>query len=343
MRAAALVRPSTIETVEVVAPIAGPGEVLIAVRSVGVCGSDVHFYVDGQIGESVASLPYVLGHEFAGEVVALGPGTSGPPIGTRVAIDPAVPCGKCRTCLRGDINCCPDVRFPGSPPIQGALCEYYSHPAELCVPIPQDLSYDQGAMLEPLGVAIHAMCLADVQPGETVAILGAGPIGLLLLQLALAANASAVYLTEPIEARRGLAETLCASAVCDPANSDVADWISEGTSGAGVDIVLEAAWGGDAVSEAVSIVRPKGRVVLVGIPRDDVCAFPAALARRKELTVKLSRRMLADLPDALDLVVQGQVQLEPLISHHFGLDEADRAFQLVADLDDGVIKAVVRI
>lgn len=343
MQAAALVAPRLIEIVEVAKPLVGPGEVLIAVRSVGVCGSDVHFYLDGHIGEAVAPYPYVLGHEFAGEVAEVGPGVLEPSVGSRVAVDPSIPCKTCPTCRAGNVHCCPKVLFPGSPPVQGALLEYYKHPAHLCVPLPDDVSYDQGALLEPLGVALHALRLAETQPGERIAILGAGPIGLLLLQLVLHNGAAAVYVSDPVAPRREMAEKLGATAVCNPTDADLESWIHEHTEGYGADVVFEAAWGGEAVGDAVRAARPKGRIILVGIPTDDVCSIPASAARRKELDLLFSRRMKATYAQAVELVSTGVVQLDPLITHRFDLCSTNLAFRMVAGLADGVIKAVVNI
>jgi L-iditol 2-dehydrogenase len=328
---------------EIPPPEPGPDEALIRVRAVGVCGSDVHYYADGRIGSDVPQFPFVLGHEFAGEIAALGPGVAGPPIGTRVAVDPAIPCGHCEVCLEGNPNCCPTVRFPSSPPKPGALCEWYAHPAHLCVPLPDSLDFVDGVMLEPLGVSIHALALARIRPGDTVAVLGAGPIGLLILQLALHANASVVYVSEPVAERRALATGFGASAVCDPGASDPAVWLLDETSGRGVDVVLEAAWGAEAVDQAVRMARYAGRVVLVGIPREDHVAFSANTARRKGLTLLMSRRMKHVYPRAIALVEHGLVDVRTLVTHRFPLEQAGEAFELVASLRDGVVKAIIEV
>jgi len=316
---------------------------LVRIRAVGVCGSDVHYYVDGRIGDNEAPSPFVLGHEGAGEIAALGAGVEGPPVGTRVAVDPAMPCGHCEVCLEGNPNCCPDVRFASTPPFPGMLSEWYVHPAHLCTPLPAALDFADGAMLEPLGVVVHAMTLARVRPGDTVAVLGAGPIGLLVLQLALHSGATAVYLSEPIPARRALAAELGASAVCDPGAGDPAAWLSEQTNGRGVDVAIEAAWGGEAVGQAVRMARHAGRVVLVGIPRDDWVTFPAGAARRKGLTILMSRRMKHVYPRAIALVERGVVDVRALISHRFPLERTAEAFELVASVQDGVVKAMIEV
>jgi L-iditol 2-dehydrogenase len=343
MKAMRLHAPRDMRLDDVPAPEPGPGQALVRVRAVGVCGSDVHYYVDGCIGETVAPYPFVLGHECAGEVAALGPGVEAPPVGTRVAVDPAIPCGRCEVCLEGNPNCCPNVRFPSTPPVPGVLSEWYVHPAHLCIPLPDALDFADGAMLEPLGVVVHAITLAKVCPGDTVAVLGAGPIGLLALQLALGSGAGAVYLSESISARRALATRLGASAVCDPADGDPVDWLLDRTGGRGVDVAIEAAWGGEAVGQAVRMARHAGRVVLVGIPRDDCVTFPASVARRKGLTILMSRRMKHVYPRAMRLVERGVVDARALITHRFPLERAAEAFELVASLRDGVVKAMIEL
>lgn len=343
MKAMRLFGPRDMRVDEIPTPKPGPGEALIRVRAVGVCGSDVHYYLDGHIGDAVAEFPFTMGHEFSGEVAALGPGADGPLVGTRVAVDPAIPCMECETCLEGNPNCCPNVRFPGSAPIQGSLSEYYVHPAELCVPLPDSLDFVDGAMLEPLGVVVHALTLAKIRPGDAVAVVGAGPIGLMVAQVAVASATAAVYVSEPIPNRRQLAATIGATAVCDPKNEDPVAFVMRQTGGRGVDIAIETAWGGEAVGQAVRMARPAGKVILVGIPREDVVSFPAGAARRKGLSILMSRRMKFVYPRAMSLVERGVVDLKQFLTHRFPFDRAAEAFELVATLSDGVVKAMVEL
>jgi len=343
MQSMRLHAPRDMRLDDVPAPEPGPGEALIRVRAVGVCGSDVHYFVDGHIGATQAPYPFVLGHEGAGEIAALGPGVEGPPVGTRVAIDPAIPCGRCEVCLEGNPNCCPDVRFPSTPPLPGMLSEWFVHPARLCIPLPEALDFTAGAMLEPLGVVVHALALARLRPADTVAILGAGPIGVLAMQLALNSGAGAVTVSEPIPERRALAAELGATAVCDPSAVDPADWLSDQTGGRGVDVAIEAAWGGAAVEQAVCMARHAGKVVLVGIPRDDRVTYPANVARRKGLTILMSRRMKHVYPRAMALIERRVVDVRAVVTHRFPLARAAQAFELVASLQDGVVKAMVEL
>lgn len=343
MEAMRLCAPRDMRLEEIPRPEPGPGEVLVRIRAVGVCGSDVHYYIDGRIGDDVPLFPYILGHECAGEIAALGPGVEGPLVGTRVAVDPAISCERCEVCLDGNPNCCPNVRFPASPPVQGVLREWYAHPSHLCIPLPDTLDFADGAMLEPLGVGIHAVMLAKIRPGDAIAVLGAGPIGLLVLQLALRSGASAVYVSEPVPERRALAAELDASGVCDPGAGDPADWMLEQTRGRGVDVAIEAAWGGEAVGQAVRMARPGGKVVLVGIPREDIVTFPASAARHKGLTIRMSRRMKHVYPRAIALVERGLIDVRTLITHRFPLERAAEAFELVASLQEGVVKAMIEV
>jgi L-iditol 2-dehydrogenase len=335
--------PSEIRLDEIERPIPRAGEALIRVRAVGVCGSDIHVYKAGGVDGTQTMTPLVLGHEFAGEILALGPGTTGPTVGTRVAVDPAIPCGRCETCLDGNINCCPNVQFPSTPPLQGALAEYVVHPAHLCETLPSALSFADGAMLEPLGVAIHALSLARINPGDTVAVLGAGPIGLLCIQLALVSGAHSVYASEPIPERRTMAAAAGATAVCDSASIDPEGWLHEQTDGRGVDVVIEAAWGDQAVAHAVGMAKPAGRVVLVGISSRGITDFPAAPARRKGLTLLVSRRMQVVYPRAIALVERGRIDVRTLVTHRFPLEQTPEAFSLVAAIADGVGKAMIDI
>lgn len=343
MKAIRLHGPLEMRLDEIERPIPKPGEALIRVRAVGVCGSDIHVYKAGGVDGTQTTTPLILGHEFAGEIVALGPRTTEPAVGTRVAIDPAISCGQCETCLDGNINCCPNVQFPSTPPLQGALAECVVHPANLCEPLPSALSFADGAMLEPLGVAIHALSLARINPGDTVAVLGAGPIGLLCIQLALVSGAHSVYASEPIPERRAMAGSAGAIAVCDSTSIDPIAWVHEQTDGRGVDVVIEAAWGDQAVVHAVGMAKPAGRVVLVGISNRGITDFPAAPARRKGLTILVSRRMQVVYPHAIALVEQGRIDVRTLVTHCFPLEQTPEAFSLVAAIADGVGKAMIDI
>ncbi len=325
-------------------PPPGPGEVLIRVTAAGICGSDLHAYDHARIGDTQVSSPLVLGHEFAGAVEQCGDDAfagDGRPLlaGLRVAVDPATPCGKCDMCLKGDPHICRALHFCGLAPDDGCFREKLVSPARSCFILPPGISDEEGAMLEPLGVAMHAVDLCRITPGETAALYGAGPIGLLMLQLLRNAGASSVYVVEPLPWRLSLAGRFGGIPV-DPAVDAVAEIMSK-TGGRGVDCSVEAAWGDSSVQNAVESTVPGGRVVLVGIPADNRLSLDHATARRKELSLLFSRRMKHTYPGAIRLVEKKEVELQSLVTHRFPLNELPAAFALNARYDEGVVKVII--
>ncbi len=331
-------------------PAPASGEVLIQIDAVGICGSDLHMYETGGIGGRIADNPFRMGHEFAGTVVAIGPNAmteSGHTLepGQRVAVEPAMPCGHCENCREGNPNLCPDHEFFGVPPDDGAFCEQLLVPAKNCFVLPDHISGEAGAVLEPLGVAIHAVDLGKIRPGDSVAIFGAGPIGLLILSVAQVSGASPIYLFDPLPERRAKALELGATAAFDvlPENRDTLAPLHTATRNRGVDVVFEAADAGRSVELGFEAARSGGRAVLVGIPAHDRTEFGHSVPRRKGLTVRFARRMKHTYPRAIALydhpLMQGVV--DGLISHRFQLEGTARAFDLVMNYRDGVIKAIV--
>jgi L-iditol 2-dehydrogenase len=301
-------------------PGARPGECLVRVEAVGVCGSDLHWYEDGGIGDSRLVDPLVIGHEFAGVV------EDGPLTGRRVAVDPAIPCGRCELCREGHPNLCPNVVFAGHGSSDGGLRQYLSWPTDRLHALPDALDGVAGALLEPLGVAIHALDLGHVAVGARVAIVGCGPIGLLLGQVATAAGASVVLAVDPLEHRRAAAARAGAEAAIAPEAIDA--W-----EGPEVDMAFEAAGTDAAVDLALRAARPGARVVLVGIPSGDQTTFSASIARRKGITLVLVRRMKEVYPRALRLVESGAVDVQSLVTHRFPLERVGDAFEVAAARD----------
>lgn len=288
---------------------AGADDRLVEVTSVGVCGSDLHWFTEGGIGDAVLDRPLVLGHEMAGVI------RGGPDDGTRVAIDPAIPCGACEPCADGHPNLCPNVVFAGHGTCDGGLRQFMVWPAHRLHPLPDGLSDDDGALLEPLGVALHAMDLSHLRMASTVAVVGCGPIGLLLIQLARRHGATRVLAAEPLPHRMAAATAFGA----EPADgSDTAD------------VVFEVSGSDAAVDTALRLARPGARVVLVGIPDGDRTSFRAGPARRKGLTLVMVRRMGEVYPRAIDLAARGLVDLAPLVSDVFPLGEVTAAMATAA-------------
>jgi L-iditol 2-dehydrogenase len=323
----------------------GNGQVLLRMAATGLCGSDLHSYQDACIGDTLMASPLIVGHEFSGVVVDAGSeavdGCFQPLFpGTRVAVDPAQPCQACELCLEGNPNLCRRMRFCGNYPDSGCLCQWLHMPASCCFPVPDAIDDARAAMLEPLGVALHAVDLAHLRTASCVAILGAGPIGLLILQVAGLAGAHPIFIADKFSWRLEAARRYGAIPV-DFEAEDGTRVILERTRGLGADVVFEAAWGGEAIAQAAEIARPGSRVVLVGIPSDDRLAMKHSTARRKGLSFIMCRRMKHTYPRAIRLVEQRLVDVDGLISHRFPLPRADAAMRLNADYQDGVIKVIV--
>jgi len=285
-------------------PEPADGEVLVRVSAVGLCGSDRHWFLEGGIGDAVLDRPLVLGHEVVGTIV------SGARAGERVALDPAVPCGRCSLCLAGNPHLCLELRFAGHGSADGALRTCLAWPERLAYALPDGLSDAEGSLLEPLGVALHALDLGKARPWSTAGVFGCGPLGLLLVQALRAAAVETIVASDPLPHRAEAAVALGAT-----------------LEGREVDVAFEAAGDDGALADAIAAVRPGGRVVLVGIPEGDRTSFTASTARRKGLTLLICRRMKpADLPRAIRLAEAGEVELGGLVSGRYALSEWHDAF-----------------
>jgi L-iditol 2-dehydrogenase len=303
---------------------AGPDDVRVQVAAVGLCGSDLHWYNEAAIGDARLDHPLVLGHEFSGRLDD----------GRLVAADPCIACGTCAQCRSDREHLCMNTRFAGHSNTDGALRSSVAWPARLLRPLPESISDEEGALLEPLGVALHAMDVARVGRGERASVHGCGPIGLLIVQLLRLAGASAIIASEPLAHRRAAAVALGAT------DSTAADGEPPGR-GDAVDVAFDAAGTDDALADAVAWAAPGGRVVLVGIPEDDRTTFRAGVARRKELSLLFCRRMRStDLDRAILLAADGRVDLGGLITDRFPLGDTVGAFAALAARTG--IKVIVR-
>jgi L-iditol 2-dehydrogenase len=323
------------------------GEVLVRVSAVGICGSDLHAYQDGRIGEAQVETPLTLGHEFAGLVEECGgDALDGNGVllhaGMRVAVDPATPCLSCEMCARGHPNLCTSLHFCGLYPDEGCLRERVVVSSRNCFPLPDSIDDATGALLEPLGVAMHAVRLAKLGKGTSIAILGAGPIGLLILKVAKLAGADPLFVTEPLPWRLALAERFGGVPIRAERMGPVKALLGA-TGGRGVDVAIEAAWADETVQQAAEVTVPGGRVVLVGIPSDDRLFLKHSTARRKGLTLLLSRRMKHTYPEAIRRVEAGEIDLTGLVTHTFPLAQAPEAFALNEAYADGVVKVIVAV
>jgi len=300
-------------------------ETLIQVTAVGICGSDVHWYEHGGIGDETVTEPLVLGHEFAGVVA------EGNQKGQPVSVDPAIPCWKCNFCHLGHPNFCQNLRFAGHGNQDGALREFMPWPTDNLYEIPASMTPNEGAMLEPLGVAIHATDLGKLKAGMRIGVYGCGPIGLLIIQLARIMGAVQIIATDEHKHRLEAAESFGATQTFLAQNTNEIAGIMSATDSVGVDVAIEAAGENEAVETAIETVKYGGRVVLVGIPQQDRTNFRASAARRKGLTIKLSRRMKLTYPRAISLVENGLIDVKSIVSHEFPLAEYEQAFKIAQD------------
>jgi L-iditol 2-dehydrogenase len=298
-------------------PVPGTGEKLVRVKAVGVCGSDLHWFGEGSIGDAQLEHPLVLGHEFAGVTDD----------GQRVAIDPAIPCGHCEFCQHGHPNLCANLIFAGHGKTDGALRECLVWNEKSLFPIPDMISDADGAMLEPVGVAIHTVDLGKLKAGMTVGVFGCGPIGLLIIQMARLSGAATILATDKLPHRVDAAKSFGAThAFLAEEGRELAE-ILAATNQRGVDLAFEAAGTQEAVDMAFAAVVTGGKVLLAGIPDEDRTSFSASVARRKGLTIKLVRRMKHTYPRAIELVSKGLVDVRSIVTHRFPLEQALEAFR----------------
>ncbi|MCB0163427.1 MAG: alcohol dehydrogenase catalytic domain-containing protein [Anaerolineae bacterium] len=325
----------------------GPGDVLLRITAVGICGSDLHSYKDGRIGDNVLESPLIMGHEFAGIVEAIGDDPMGgdfKPLmpGMRVAVDPAQPCWRCEMCEQGHPNLCHHLHFCGSYPDDGSLAQWMHMPARTCFPVPDTIDDAGAALLEPLGIAVHAVDLAKIKVANSVAILGAGCIGLSVLQMAKLSGAQPIFISDKFPWRLKIAEELGAIPInCDEV--DPVQAVLEATGGHGVDVAIEAAWADHSVQQSAEMVRLGGRLVIVGISESDQLVMKHSTVRRKGLTIRIARRMKHTYPRSIQLLNSGAVDLNRLISHRFPLEQTPEAFAMNTAYEDEVVKIIVDV
>lgn len=341
MKAVKWFGPRDMRVVDVEKPRPKPHEALIRIESIGVCGSDLHYFEDGRIGETVITSPLVLGHEFAGIVEEVGADADPGLVGRRVAVEPSIPCGECEWCRTGHYNVCERLFFPGGPPYDGVLCEYTAYHAGFCFPTPESMTAPEAAMMEPLAVAVHTVELAQVKPGETAAILGLGPIGLLTAQVAKRAGVAVLYGTDLLDYRVDAGERYGVDTAFNAGTHDTVETILRETKGRGVDIAFDCARSSETPSLACHVARPAGRCILTGISGAEYDPLPVCVARRKELNVQWCRRFRHNFPEAIALTAEGKVDVQSLITHSFPLERTQEAFELVSGFGDKVLKVSI--
>lgn len=316
-------------------------DVLIRMKVIGVCGSDVHYYKSGKIGSQVVRYPFPVGHEGAGEVVKVGPKVQRVKPGDRIAIEPAMPCWKCDQCKAGRPHTCRKLKFLGCPgQADGCLSEYIIMPETSCFPIPEQMSYDEAAISEPLAIGLYAVNGSIPMEGAKVGILGFGPIGMSVLLPAIAKGASKVYVTDKIDERLELARRNGAVYAGNPDKQDVVQEIVAGEPEM-LDVVFECCGQQEAVDQAIDLLKPGGKLMIIGIPEFDRWSFPVDKMRHKEVTVQNVRRQNETLDETLEMIAKQRVDVNPMATHRFSFDDTKAAFDLVSEYKDGVMKAMI--
>jgi L-iditol 2-dehydrogenase len=341
MLVAELIAPRQFQLVDRAPAEPGPGEIQVRVTAIGVCGSDLHSYAEGAVGDSPCAYPQVLGHEPAGTVVKVGRGVTGFAPGDRAALEPAVYCYHCEFCMSGHHNVCANIRFLSTPGIPGFFREFVNLPPECVLPIPREMSFGLAAVAEPLAIAIHSMKFAQIALGETVAVLGAGPIGLLTIVCAKLAGAGRIIAVDPVAHRREFAKLMGADAVIDPNAVEPAAEIRQATGNRGVDCVLDCAAKEHTTNDAIRAVRNARRVVITGIHSATHVPFEVSPMRRKELTIFNVRRSNNETHAALEMISARPGLFEPLLTHTRKLDKIEDAFQIAEHYTDGVGKMII--
>ncbi len=343
MKAAALTGLRKAEIVDRPKPSPGAGEVLIRVTHVGICGSDVHYWSKGRIGDAVVPHPYVVGHEVSGVVEELGSGIeeSGLEPGMQVAVEPGIPCGQCPACMDGMPHCCPHVRFFGTPPVEGAFCEFVCSVPRCLEPLPDGISLEAASVVEPLGVGVHAVNISTLKPGMKAGVFGTGPVGLMTLQTARAGGATPLYATDIRESRLEAARSMGAEKAVNAEEEDAAGIILRETGG--LDVAFEAAGDPAAVHDAIRSLRHGGFLVIIGIPDPGPSDIDFHAARRKELSIIFSRRSNFETGQCIRLLRKKLVTTDGIVTHRFPLERIQEAFELVDSYGDGVIKAMIEV
>ena len=318
-------------------------EVLVKLDYVGICGSDLHYYETGAIGDYVVKPPFVLGHEPGGVVVEVGEDVKHLKVGDRVALEPGKTCGHCEFCREGKYNLCPDVVFFATPPVDGVFQEYVAHEAGLCFKLPDNVSTLEGALIEPLAVGFHAAIQGDAHLGQKAVVMGAGCIGLVSMMALKARGVSEVYVVDIMDKRLEKAMELGATGVINGAKEDVIAKVKQLTGGMGTDIVIETAGTQITTSQAIHIAKKGSTIVLVGYSKTGELTLPVSLALDKELTFKTVFRYRHIYPLAIDAVASGKVNLKGIVTDIFPLDEAQKAMDYSVNNKADIVKAVIQI
>jgi len=341
MRAAVLHAPRDLRYEEVPVPSTRPEEVLVRITTNGLCGSDIHFFKEGKLGPFVVDRPYIPGHEACGVIVREA-NTGGPRQGTRVAFEPGIPCRRCALCKSGRYNLCRDVVFMSAPPISGTFAEYAAVAADFAHPLPDNVDEESAAFVEPLAVGVQACTRAGLQAAATVAIIGAGPIGLVTMLVARAFGAARAILVDTVPSRLALGGRLGAAVTINALEREPQARVAEVTSGLGVDYVFDASGSSVACASAPGLAARGGSVTIIGWPDKAAFPYPVELDIEKELDVHGVNRYCNAFPRAIALLARGVIDMHPLVSHRYSLEHVVEAFSFPADHPAETIKVMIK-
>lgn len=324
-------------------PEVKPDQVLVKVEYVGICGSDVHYLEHGRIGDFVVDGDFILGHECAGTVTAVGAEVSELAVGDRVALEPGITCGQCEHCKSGKYNLCPDVEFLATPPYHGCLMNYIAFPANMCFKLPETTSTKEGALVEPLAVGFHAAKQGNVTLGDSVVVLGAGCIGLVTLLACKAFGATDITVVDVIPKRLEKAMELGATRVINAKEEDVLKVMEEVTGGKGTKVVIETAGSAVTIAQTPYLVKTDGTIVLVGLAPQDIIEFNFAKIMNKEAEIKTVFRYRNIYPQAIEAIANGMIDVSGIVTHEFDFAESAKAFDFAINHKQDVVKAVIKI
>jgi len=341
MNAAVMDEPLSVAVRRTEIPVPADNEALVKVYCIGICGSDVHYYEHGKIGRYVVKAPIVLGHELAGEVVEVGKDVTNVAVGDRVAVEPGVACGRCDYCKSGRYNLCPDVVFLATPPVNGAWQEYVAMPGDYLFKLPDSMSFEEGALLEPLSVGFHALLRGQAKPFDRLLVTGLGPIGLLAGQAAKLFGISEIYGTDVVPFRRELALDMGFTAALDPMNDNVGERLAELTGGKGVTLVVESSGNAGAMADTIKLVRRGGRIVFVGLPSAGAVPMDMGGFIDGEIDAYGVFRYANTYPATIQALRRSSVDIEKIITHRYGLSDIKEAVETARTQKDTSIKVMV--
>ena len=343
MKTAVMKAIGKIELEEREIPQPKEGEVLIKIGYVGICGSDVHYFETGAIGDFVVKPPFVLGHEAAGTVVALGEGVDSLKIGDRVAMEPGKTCGHCEFCRTGRYNLCPDVQFFATPPYDGVFQEYVAYDASMCFRLPDNVSLMEGALIEPLAVGFHAANQGGAHIGQKAVVFGSGCIGLMCLMALKAEGVTEGYVVDVIDKRLEKAMELGAAGVINSSKEDAVERIMELAGGYGVDLAIDTAGADVTINQGIRMVKPGGTIVCVGYSRSGKVTLDMSVALNKEITFRTVFRYRHIYPMAIAAVSSGLINLRNVVTDTFTLDEIQEAMMKSVNDKVNIVKAVIEV